>query len=227
MICIQSMCCTELMSCIKARRQHGRPVMHAMHGMHQIPWPAASLATLDNIFMLKKPQECGQFCQAVILFASCKNLQTANRVCGQASRINSWTNIHNVQIVGNAQWVVHPEHTCRMWAVLVCFQNIHHLNTDPEGEEIGQAAWTTKRFAMKNVHAMHRTPEIQEMQDIQLIHESIRFMRCIQSMCCTELMLCIKARRQHGLPVMHAMHDMHQITWHAASLASLDKIFRL
>ena len=89
MRCIQSMCCTELMLCIKARRQHGLPVMHAMHGMHQIQWIAASLATLDNIFMLKKPQECGQFCQAAILFASCTNLQTANRVCGHASRITT------------------------------------------------------------------------------------------------------------------------------------------
>ena len=80
---------------------------------------------------------------------------------------------------------------------------------------------------MKNVHAMHRTPEIQEMKDIQLIHESIRFMRCIQSMCCTEFMSCIRARRQHGLPVMHAMHGMHQKPWHAASLASLDNSFMI
>ena len=87
MRCIQSMCCTALMSWIKAMSQHGLPVMHAMHGMHQIPWIAASLATLDNIFMLKKPQECGQFCQAAILFATCTNVQTADRVCGPTSRI--------------------------------------------------------------------------------------------------------------------------------------------
>ena len=161
MRCIQSMCCTELMSWIKAMSQHGLPVMHAMHGMHQIPWIAASLATLDNIFMLKKPQECGQFCQAAILFASCTKLQTADRVCVQASRITTWTTIQHVHMFGNEQWVVHPEHTCRMWAVLVCFQNIHHLNRDPEGEENGQAAWATKRFAMKHVHAMHENHEIQ------------------------------------------------------------------
>ena len=75
---------------------------------------------------------------------------------------------------------------------------------------------------MKHVHAMHATPEIQKMQDIQLIHESIRFMRCIQSMCCTELMSCLRARRHHGLPVMHAIHGMHQQPCQAASLASLD-----
>ena len=161
MICIQSMCCTELMSCIKARRQHGLLVMHDMHGMHQNPWHAASLASLDNRFRMKKPQEGRQFCQAASLFASCTNLQTANRVCGQASRITTWSTIQHVQSVGKEQWVVHPEHTCRMWAVLVCFQNSHHLNTDPECEEIGQAAWTTKRFAMKHVHAMHENHELQ------------------------------------------------------------------
>ena len=99
MRCIQSMCCTELMSCIKARRQHGLPVMHVMHGMHQIPWLAASLATLYNIFMLKKPQACGQFCQTTILCASCTKLQTAERVCVQASRITTWTTIQHVHML--------------------------------------------------------------------------------------------------------------------------------
>ena len=167
MRCIQSMCCTEPMSWIKAMSQHGHPVRHAMHGMHQSPGIAASLATLDNIFMLKKPQECGQFCQAAILCASCTKLQTAERVCVQASRITTWTTIQHVHMLGNEQWVVHPEHTCRMWAVLVCIQNIHHLNTNSEDAEIGQAAWTSKRFAMKNVRAMHGTPAMQDMQGIQ------------------------------------------------------------
>ena len=60
-----------------------------------------------------------------------------------------------------------------MWTMLVCFLHIHHLNTDAEGEEIGQAALTTKRCAMHHVHAMHGTPAMQEMKDIQLMHESI------------------------------------------------------
>ena len=221
---IQSMCSTELMSWIRTGdRVDCMCCMLCLaiiktHVMQQV-WQAWRIHSCwRNLRKVDNLPSC---------HSSCIKLQTANIVCGQASRITTWTTLQHVQSVGKEKWVAHPAHRCSMWAVLVCFQNVPHLNTDAEGEEIGQAALTTKRCAMHHVHVMHGTPAMQYMNDIQLIHESIRLMRWIQSMCCTEPMSCMKAWIQHGLPVMHAIHGMHQKPCHAASLASLENTFML